>query len=35
MTVEDFVAVLLWLGLLAFAIYMLGWGMNLWWILGW
>lgn len=35
MTVEDFVAVLLWLGLLAFAIYMLGWGMNLWWLLGW
>lgn len=35
MTVEDFVAVLLWLALLAFVIYLLGWGMNLWWFLGW
>lgn len=34
-TVGDVVAAVLWLCLLAFAVWFIGWTMNLWWWLGW
>lgn len=30
-----FVALLVWAGLMAFAIWLIGWSVNLWWLLGW
>lgn len=32
---DDIVAALVWLGLMAFVVWILGWSMNLWWLLGW
>lgn len=32
---SDIVAALVWLGLVAFTVWILGWSMNLWWLLGW
>lgn len=34
-TLGDIVAALLWFMLMAFAVWLLGWSMNLWWLLGW
>ena len=31
---SDIVAALLWLGIMAFAVWVLGWSMNFWWYLG-
>ena len=31
---SDIVAALLWLGIMAFAVWLLGWSMNFWWYLG-
>lgn len=32
---SDIIAVLLYFALMVFAVWVLGWSMNFWWLLGW